>query len=71
MTTTWKKFLSQNKGKGMSISELSERYCKQRLSEKIEKNIKEGRYTSNKQAIAVAYSQVKQTSPACRRYFTR
>lgn len=54
----------------MSMDELSERYCKKRLSEKIEKNIKEGRYTSNKQAIAVAYSQVKKSSPACKRYFT-
>ena len=70
MTTSWKKFLSQNKGKGMSMDELSERYCKKRLSEKIEKNIKEGRYTSNKQAIAVAYSQVRKASPACRRYFS-
>lgn len=71
MTTTWKKFLTQNKGKGMSMKQLSERYCKKRLSEKIKKNIKEGRYTSNKQAIAVAYSQVRKTSPACRKYFSR
>ena len=71
MTTTWKKFLTQNKGKGMTMKQLSERYCKTRLTEKIKKNIKEGRYTSNKQAIAVAYSQVRKTSPACRKYFSR
>lgn len=53
----------------MSMEMLSEKYCKKRLSEKIEKNIKEGKYVSNKQAIAVAYSQVSKASPACKRYF--
>jgi hypothetical protein len=70
MTTTWKQFLNKNKGKGMGVSEIGEKYCKTLLSEKIQKNIKEGVYTSRKQAIAVAYNQVKKTSPACKRYFS-
>ena len=67
----WHKFLSQNKGKGLSIQELGRRYCNKKLSGKIRINIKEGRFSSRKQAIAVAYSQVKKKSPMCNKFFKR
>lgn len=68
---TWITFLKKNKGKGYSMKELSERYCKDMLKKKIKKNIDENIYSSRKQAIAVAYNQVKKKSPVCRKVFTR
>ena len=47
--------------------------CKQRLSEKIGINInemKEGRYVSRAQAIAVAYKQIAKGFPYCKRYLS-
>ncbi len=68
---TWKKFLEQNKGKGKSMKELGHAYCQKRVSEKIAINMREGKYKSQKQAIAVAYSQVRKMSPACDRFLKR
>lgn len=48
--------------------------CTQLLKNKISKNMKEykeGRYASRQQALAVSYSQVKKSSPHCKRYFKR
>lgn len=45
--------------------------CKQRLSKKIGINInemKDGRYVSRAQAIAVAYKQIAKEFPHCKRY---
>ena len=39
--------------------------CNKLLSKKIKKNINEEKYASNKQAIAVAYSQVKKKHKEC------
>ena len=39
--------------------------CNKLLSKKIKKNINEEKYVSNKQAIAVAYSQVKKKHKEC------
>ena len=47
--------------------------CKKRLSEKIGINInemKDGRYVSRAQAIAVAYKQIAQGFPHCKRYLS-
>jgi len=44
--------------------------CKQRLSKKIAKNMKEmkeGRYKSPAQAIAVSYSQILKEFPHCKK----
>jgi hypothetical protein len=68
---TWKQFLSQNKGKGKSMTELGRMYCQKKVSEKIAINMKEGKYKSKNQAIAVAYSQVRKISPACDRFLKR
>ena len=48
--------------------------CTQLLKNKISTNMKEykeGRYASRQQALAVSYSQVKKSSPHCKRYFKR
>jgi hypothetical protein len=45
--------------------------CKQRLSKQIAENIKEGRFSSKQQAIAVAYSQVQKKYPHCKRYLKK
>jgi hypothetical protein len=47
--------------------------CKQRLSKKIGINInemKDGRYTSRAQAIAVAYKQIAKVFPHCKRFIS-
>ena len=47
--------------------------CKKRLSEKIGINInemKDGRYVSRAQAIAVAYKQIAKGFPHCKRYLS-
>ena len=47
--------------------------CKQRLSKKIGINInemKDGRYVSRAQAIAVAYSQIAREFPHCKRFLS-
>ena len=69
--TEWQDFLKKNKGKGYSMRELASRYCKAKLSAKIKTNIKEGRYSSRKQAIAVAYSQVHKKYPSCKSVLSR
>lgn len=52
-----------------------EKACRKALGQKIGINLAEfksrARFVSRKQAIAVAYSQVKQASPKCAKYFTR
>ena len=43
--------------------------CKSELKEKIRLNMREynkGRYSNRKQAIAVAYSQIKKKYPQCK-----
>lgn len=49
----------------------AKRRCNKQLSEKIGINIREGRYSSRKQAIAVAYNQVRKKSPSCKKFFNR
>jgi len=41
--------------------------CQKLLSRKISINMKEKRYKSRAQAIAVAYAQVRKKHPSCRR----
>lgn len=43
--------------------------CNCLLSRKIRKNIKEKKYKSRKQAIAVSYSQIKKSFPKCKRIY--
>ena len=48
--------------------------CKLALSKKIKRNMaeyKQGRYSSQAQAIAVSYSQISKKKPSCKRYFKR
>ena len=48
--------------------------CNQALRKKIRLNMdeyKKGRYSSRQQALAVSYSQIKKSSPYCRRYFRK
>ena len=48
--------------------------CREYLKDKIAMNInemKEGRYISKSQAIAVAYSQIRKKHPSCKRILTR
>lgn len=40
--------------------------CKSKLKQKIRINIREYKYANNKQAIAVAYSQIKKKYPQCK-----
>lgn len=68
----WISFLKKNKGQGLSMTELSKRYCKKKLRSKIRINMdemKKGRYSSRQQAIAVSYSQVKKQFPICAKNF--
>lgn len=67
----WQQFLKQHKGKGLSLQQLSKKYCNRKLSEKIGINIREGKFSSRKQAIAVAYNQVSKKVPSCKRFFKR
>lgn len=70
MVNEWHAFLKKHNGKGLTISELSKKYCNSILSRKIKINIDEGRYSSRKQAIAVAYKQVAKKSPTCGKVFS-
>jgi hypothetical protein len=58
---------------GPKTSKKSIQSCKKKLSEKIRINMREyneyRRYKNRKQAIAVAYSIVKKTSPICKKVF--
>lgn len=45
--------------------------CKAILGEKIGHNIREGRFVSRAQSIAVAYNQTKKEYSRCRRCFAR
>lgn len=45
--------------------------CKGHLAMKIRKNIHEKIYKNKKQAIAVAFSQVKKARPGCKKIFYR
>ena len=68
----WNNFLKKNKGLGLSMSQLSKKYCKDKLNSKIKINMdemKKGRYSSRQQAIAVSYSQVKNRFPMCAKIF--
>jgi len=67
----WQKFLKKNKGKGYTKEELSKRYCRENLGRKIAINMREERYASKEQAIAVAYSQIRKAYPECAKYFSR
>jgi len=69
--TEWTKFLQKNKGKGYTIEQLSKRYCREKLSQKIAINMREDRYVSQAQAIAVAYSQTRKKFPECKKYLSK
>ena len=71
MSSEWHKFLKLHKGKGLSIQQLSKKYCNKRVSQKVGINIREGKYSSHQQAIAVAYSQVRKMYPSCRKFLER
>ena len=61
---------SPNRFKSKSVKKSKKSLCKQRLSKKISINMKEmknGRYKSPAQAIAVSYSQVLKEFPRCKR----
>jgi hypothetical protein len=45
--------------------------CRQRLSRKIAINMRERRYSSPSQAIAVAYAQIRKRYPQCSRALSR
>lgn len=48
--------------------------CKERLKDKIKENMKEwksGKYSSQKQALAVSYSQIKKMFPNCKRHLKK
>ena len=45
--------------------------CKQYLSDKIAENIREGKFKTRQQAIAVAFSQVKKSHPQCKRFIEK
>ena len=48
--------------------------CKELLKEKIKINMEEwksGKFVSQKQALAVSYSQIKKKYPGCRRFFKK
>ena len=67
---------SKKKSKKMSkkSSVRTKTGCNDLLKNKIRVNMKElkdGRFASRQQAIAVSYSQVKKSSPYCKRYFKR
>ncbi len=57
--------------KGSKKISPSKRKCNQYLSRKIRKNLKEKRYKSRQQAIAVAYSQTKKSMPKCKRFYKK
>ena len=62
------------KSKSTKKSKKSKSVCKQRLSKKIAKNMKEmkeGRYKSPAQAIAVSYSQILKEFPRCKKSLKR
>jgi len=53
----------------IKTSTFSKKFCSSELSKKIGINIKEKKYISRKQAIAVAYSQINKKYPKCIKYF--
>lgn len=65
MSNDWVIYLKSHKGKGKTTKDLSKMYCRYKVSKKISTNIKENKYKSREQAIAVSYSQVKKDSPKC------
>ena len=62
---------SQNKSKKSPKKSVKKSLCKQRLSKQIAINLKEDRYVSREQAIAVAYSQVAKMYPHCKRFLKK
>lgn len=50
---------------------VSPKMCRQAVGKKIGINMREPRYVSKAQAIAVAYAQVKKAFPGCEKYFAR
>ena len=61
---------TKSKSKSKSPSS-TKQFCKNALKQKISINIREKRWSSPKQAIAVSYSQVKKWYPRCKKYFER
>lgn len=47
---------------------VSPKMCRQEVGKKIGINMKESKYVSKAQAIAVAYAQVKKAFPGCKKY---
>ena len=65
---------TSRKSRGRRRSSGKKSLCRQRLSKKIAKNMREykkGRYQFPQQAIAVSYSQVKKKYPHCSRSLSR
>lgn len=63
---------SKKRSRSRSRKRLTKKKCLQHLQKKIAINIneaKQGIFQSPKQAIAVAYSQIKKKYPSCKRYF--
>jgi len=65
MSNEWINYLKSHKGKGKTTKELSKMFCRYKVSQKISLNIKENKFKTREQAIAVSYSQVKKNSPKC------
>lgn len=64
MKNEWISFLKQHGGKGYTMKELQKKYCQTQVSKKVAINMKEGKW-SQKQAVAIAYNQVRKRSPVC------
>uniref|UniRef100_A0A6C0KU28 Uncharacterized protein n=1 Tax=viral metagenome TaxID=1070528 RepID=A0A6C0KU28_9ZZZZ len=69
--TKWTTFLKKHAGKGYTKSELSKKYCRENLVKKIAINMREAKYVSKEQAIAVAYSQIRKAYPECAEFFKK
>lgn len=71
------KSIKKSKKKSRKVkksTDKNETRCKNMLKEKIKINmeeLKDGRYKSRSQAIAVSYSQVKKDRPSCKKYFSK
>jgi hypothetical protein len=52
-------------------SKMTKKDCKKLVSETIGRNIRENKFKSRKQAIAVAFSQIKKSHPQCRKFLER
>ena len=71
------KILSKSKTKRLSKTikrRMTVKKCNNLLKDKIKINmieLKQGKYKSRGQAIAVSYSQIKKENPKCKKYFDK